>query len=86
LILIFFHRNENKRLSIPENLKDPKQRLLTKSNANPTLLWWVCHEGERDYGMVAISFGQSNTLFQFKLINSKHKLLKFEIVMNKFFN
>jgi hypothetical protein len=37
----------------------------------------------RDYGMiVATSFGLSDTLFNFQLINSKHKLLKFEIVMN----
>jgi hypothetical protein len=38
----------------------------------------------RDYGMAATSFGPSNTLFKFQLINSKHKLLKFEIVMNNF--
>jgi len=36
----------------------------------------------RDYGMVATSFGLSDTLFKFQLINSKHKLLKSEIVMN----
>jgi hypothetical protein len=38
----------------------------------------------REYGMVAISFGPYDTLFNFQLINSKHKLLKFEIVMNNF--
>jgi hypothetical protein len=32
--------------------------------------------------MVAASFGPSDTLFKFQLINSKLKLLKFEIVMN----
>jgi hypothetical protein len=36
----------------------------------------------KDYGMVATSFGLFDTLFKFQLINSKHKLLKFEIVMN----
>jgi hypothetical protein len=36
----------------------------------------------RNYGMVAISFCPFDTLFKFQLINSKHKLLKFEIVMN----
>jgi hypothetical protein len=36
----------------------------------------------RDYGMVATSFGLSDTLFKFLLIKSKHKLLKFKIVMN----
>jgi hypothetical protein len=35
----------------------------------------------RDYGMVATSFGPFDTLFKFELINSKHKLLKSEIVM-----
>jgi hypothetical protein len=42
---------------------------------------WLCLRG-RDYGMVATSFGMSNILFNFQLINSKHKLLKFEIVLN----
>jgi hypothetical protein len=32
--------------------------------------------------MVATSFGLSNILFKFQLIYSKHKLLKFEIVLN----
>jgi hypothetical protein len=32
--------------------------------------------------MVATSFGPSDTLFKFQLINSKLKLLKFVIVMN----
>jgi len=36
----------------------------------------------RDYKMVATSFGPSDTLFKFQLINSKLKLLKFVIVMN----
>jgi hypothetical protein len=36
----------------------------------------------RDYGMVDTSFGPSDTLFKVQLINSKHKLLKSEIVMN----
>jgi hypothetical protein len=38
--------------------------------------------GGRDYGMVTTSFGMSNILFKFQLINSKHKLLIFEIVLN----
>jgi hypothetical protein len=40
----------------------------------------------KDYGMVATSFGLSNTLFKFYLINLKHKLLIFEIVLNKSHN
>jgi hypothetical protein len=40
----------------------------------------------RDYGMVATSFGPSDTLFKFWFINSKHKLLKSDIMMNNFQN
>jgi hypothetical protein len=40
----------------------------------------------KDYGMVATSFGLSSTLFKFSLINLKHKLLIFEIVLNNYDN
>jgi polyisoprenoid-binding protein YceI len=36
----------------------------------------------REYGIVATSFSLFDTLFKFQFINSKHKLLKSEIVMN----
>jgi hypothetical protein len=41
---------------------------------------------ERDYGMVVTSFGLFDTLFKFQLINSKHKLLKSEIMMTNYQN
>jgi hypothetical protein len=45
------------------------------------VFYWFYPQG-RDYGMVDPSFGLFDTLFKFYFINSKHKLLKFEIVMN----
>jgi hypothetical protein len=71
-------------LSIPENLKEPKKQLLTKSNANPTLLCWLYHERETmEWWLLhLVCLTHCSTLFKFQLINSKHKLLKFKIVMN----
>jgi hypothetical protein len=47
-----------------------------------TFIGSVCRG--KDYGMMAISFGPSDTLFKFQFINSKHLLSKFEIVMSNF--